>query len=77
MARDGEVIMVHFHPDDPEEAVLLKKALASTLSAKVKVKLFMFYTLHRLYILTSYLYFENFEVSNGICVCCIFVVVVE
>ena len=35
---DGLVTMVHHHPEDKYEVLSLKKVLASTLSAKVKVR---------------------------------------
>ena len=45
---EGLVTMVHHHSEDKYEVLSLKKVLASTLSAKVKVRINMLcnYTLH-------------------------------
>jgi hypothetical protein len=37
LSDDGLVTLVHYHPDDEDELVMLKKVMTSTLSAKVVV----------------------------------------
>ena len=64
MSGDGLVTGVHVHPEDAREVLMLKKALASTLSGKVKVcllrhKLGYLAREFRLYILTGPLQPEN------------------
>jgi hypothetical protein len=40
MEPDGLVNFIHFHPEDKEEMVTIKKALVGTMSAKFKVFVF-------------------------------------